>query len=89
MAVDRQAEDKLAEKDLEILAERSSLIQGLLLNPGWEILSEEVKQLYDIELKNLRSPRELSSDRIRGKLDAYEEVLALPQRIIARREIFR
>ena len=72
-----------------LLAERAGLMESLLVSAGWQELSREIKQLYDIELKNLRNSGEESADRIRGKLDAYEEVLALPERIIARRDIFK
>ncbi len=57
----------------------------------WQELSKEIQTLFDNSLKELRkaSRKTTQDDKIRGKLDAYEEILQLPEKIIGRRNLIK
>jgi len=55
----------------------------------WQELSKEIKLLFDNSLVELRkaSRKTTQDDKIRGKLDAYEEIRQLPEKIIGRKNV--
>jgi len=77
----------VADEALKALHDKANAMQSLLVTEGWQVISAEIKREIDSAYKELRSSVGDYSEKAKGKLDAFETVLALPERIISRRDI--
>ena len=76
-------------KPIDELKRQVDIYQIGIRTEFWQELSKEIQTLFDNSLKELRkaSRKTPQDDKIRGKLDAYEDILQLPEKIIGRRNV--
>ena len=63
--------------------EKNEIISAGTDKPFWKLIEEEVKNLFDIEYVKLRKcVRDSAYYKLQGKLDAYEQILKIPQKFL-------